>query len=101
MSGAKDRPRNVLDAMAHFHHAAPVVAGDGATTEFALPVTVLRGGDLMVFINGVLQHEAEPGSSYDYALRGITAGYAGDSNRVKFTAAPALGAKIKLIAAGG
>lgn len=100
MSG-KDRPRNVLDAMAHFHHASPLQLGDGVTTEFALPVTVLRGGDLMVFVDGILQHEAEPGSANDYALRGITFGYVGDTNRIQFTAAPAGGAKIKLIAAGG
>lgn len=99
--GAKDRPRNVLDSMAHFHHAAPVVTGDGATVEFALPVTVLRGSDVMVFKNGVLMHEAEPGIANDYAVRGITAGYRGDTNRIKFTAAPGVGAKIKLIAAGG
>ena len=52
---AKDRPRNVLDAMAHFHHPAPLVLGDGATVEFALPVTVLRSGDLQVFVDGLLK----------------------------------------------
>lgn len=98
---AKDRPLSVLHSMAHYHHASPIILGDGATVEFALPVTVLRGGDLMVFLNGTLMHQAEPGAANDYAIRGITAGYQGDSNRIKFAVAPAMGAKIKIIAAGG
>lgn len=101
MTGAKGRPSNVITAMAHFHHPSPLVLGDGATTEFALPVTVLRAGDVQVFVNGVLQHAAEAGAAHDYAIRGITAGYLGDSNRIKFTSAPANGAKIMRIAAGG
>lgn len=101
MTGGKDRPESVRSAMAHRHYASPLQLGDGVTTEFALPITVLRSGDLQVYVNGLLQHEAEPGAANEYALRGITAGYAGDSNRIKFTAAPAGGAKVKLIAAGG
>lgn len=98
---AKDRPRGVLDSMAHFHHVSPIILGDGAKTEFPLPVTVLRSGDLLVFLNGVLQNEAEPAAPNDYALRGITAGYPGDTNMVQFTAPPGVGAKIKFVAAGG
>jgi len=99
MSG-KDRPRNVLDGMAHRHYQ-DWATGDGVTTEFPLTHTVLRGDDVFVYVSGILKRPSTRGTAYDYAIRGLTAGYAGDSNRVKFTVAPAPGAPIAFISAAG
>lgn len=98
--GAKSRSAITLTAMAHRHYQTPAV-GDGATVEFALSHSLLRGDDLNVYVAGLLMHPAVPGAANDYAIRGLTPGYVGDSNRVKFTAAPALAAKIMFIVAGG
>lgn len=101
MTGAKSRGQATLNGFAHRHYASPVVLGDGHTKEFALPVTVLRTDDVQVFVNGLLQHVATPGAANDYAVRGFTPAYAGDKNRIKFTAAPANNAKIMYYTAGG
>ena len=85
MSG-KDRPRNVLDAMAHRHYAVWLTGT--AATEYDLGKTVLRLDDVIVFVSGALKRPADRGTANDYAIRGITPGYPGDSNRVKFVAAP-------------
>lgn len=99
--GAKGRGQAELNAFAHRHFASPILHGDGHTKEFALPITVLRTDDVQVFVNGLLQHVAAPATPNDYAVRGFTPAYAGDKNRIMFTAAPANGAKIMLITAGG
>lgn len=62
--------------------------GNGATTEFALGKTVKRVEDLLVFVDGKLQRPAENGTAHQYSVRGLTPGYDGDKNMVKFTAAP-------------
>lgn len=100
MSG-KDRPRNVLDAMAHRHYAPAWVVAIAAQTEFALPITVLRIEDVQVFVDGVLKQVATSAAANDYAVRGLTAGYVGDSNFIKFAAAPGVGAKVAFHVVGG
>jgi hypothetical protein len=99
MSG-KDRPRNVLDGMIHRHYQDWAV-GDGATTEFPLSHTVLRGEDVLVFVSGIAKRPSQSGTAYDYAIRGITPGYNGDTNRIKFTVPPAPGAPILFFSAAG
>lgn len=98
--GPRGRSPIELNGMAHRHYQAWAV-GDGTTTEFALPVTVLREQDVMVFVGGALMRPASRGTAYDYAVRGLTAGYAGDTNRVKFTAAPGNGVAIAFALVGG
>lgn len=85
MSG-KDRPRSVLDAMAHRHYQQWETGT--AATEYALGVTVLRLEDVWVFVDGALMRPSDRGTAHDYAVRGLTPGYEGDSNRVKFSVAP-------------
>jgi hypothetical protein len=97
---AKSRSRTTLDSMAHRHYQSPLV-GDGVTVEFALPHSILRGDDLNVYVAGALMTPATPGVANDYKIRGITAGYAGDKNRIKFAVAPGMGVKIMLITAAG
>lgn len=90
----------MLDGMTHRHYAA-WADGDGATTEFPLPITVLRAEDVAVYVGGNLMRPSERGTAHDYAVRGLTSGYDGDSNRVRFTAAPANGADIAFHLVGG
>jgi hypothetical protein len=71
--------------------------GDGVTTEFPLPKKVGRLDDLCVIVAGLDKRPSDKGTAYDFKVRGITAGYDGDTNMVKFTAAPAAGADIKFI----
>lgn len=97
MSG-KDRPRNVLDAMAHRHYQQWLTGT--AATEYQLAVTVLRIEDLWVFVNGLLKRPSASGTAFDYQVRGLTPGYPGDSNRVKFSVAPN-GLPVCFLVAGG
>lgn len=83
---AKDRPRGVLDSMAHKHYTLWVTGT--VATEYDIGKTILRVDDLLVFVSGALQRPALNGTANDYAVRGLTPGYGGDSNRVKFTVAP-------------
>lgn len=97
MSG-KDRPRNVLDAMAHRHYQQWLTGT--AAVEYALDRTVLRIDDLFVFVSGALKRPSAAGTAFDYQVRGLTPGYAGDSNRVKFSVAPN-GLAVCFLVAGG
>jgi hypothetical protein len=82
--------------MAHKQYQSPAT-GDGSTTEFALPVTVLRPDDVTVYVNGVFQHPL-----IDYNVRGFNpAAYPGDTNRIKFTSAPTNLHPITILANGG
>jgi hypothetical protein len=63
-------------------------AGDGATTEFPIGKNVTRLDDLIVKVAGLTLRPADKGTAFDYAVRGVTPGYLGDNNTVKFTAAP-------------
>lgn len=99
MSG-KSRSRSTLDGMAHRHYQ-DWATGDGVAVEFPLTHTVLRGDDVQVYLNGAIKRPAAGGVAHDYAIRGITAGYPGDSNRIKFAAAPGGGATILFVVAAG
>ncbi len=99
--GPKGRSTEDIIGMAHRHHQSWNSTGDGETTEFALPVTVLRLDDLMVYLGDVLMRPSTRGTAYDYAVRGLTAGWAGDTNRVRFTLAPPPGTRITFAAVGG
>lgn len=98
--GPKGRAPETLNAMAHRHYRQ-WVTGDGSATEFALDVTVLRLQDLQVFRAGLLLRPSDRGTAYDYQVRGLTPGYPGDSNRVRFTAAPGAGVAICFDVVGG
>ena len=98
--GPKGRSAEHLFGMAHRHHSQ-TLSGDGTATEFALAVTVLRTENLSVAVGGILRRIAQPGVPYDYAVRGLTAGYPGDSNRIRFTVAPPPGTIITFATVGG
>lgn len=98
--GPKGRSPQQLLGMAHKHYLQ-WATGDGAEDEFALEVTVLRLENVRVYVSGVLMRPDDRGTAYDYAVRGLTPGYEGDSNRVRFTAAPANGADIAFELVGG
>lgn len=98
--GTKERSSATMAAMAHRHYQTPFT-GDGATVEFALPHTIDRQDDLIVFSAGKLMVAASQGTANDYAVRGFTPGYKGDKNRVKFSSAPGNGVVGVFITAGG
>ncbi len=86
--GAKSRSATSFTALAHNHYQTMYI-GDGATVEFALPTAVQRASDVTgVYVDGARKTLATPGVAHDYAIRGITSGYVGDKNRIKFAAAP-------------
>lgn len=102
--GAKDRPYPVIAAMAHRHFPANVFTGDGVTTDFLLPRTILRLGDEQVFVSGLVMRATLIASKpYDYLVRGLSdpTGYPGDSNTVRLTVAPPAAIEVWLFAAGG
>lgn len=82
-----------LNGMAHRHYQEWHV-GNAVQTEFFLQHTVLRHDDIAVTINGVRQRPSDKGTANDYSIRGVTPGYNGDSNAVRFAAAPTLNADI-------
>lgn len=90
------RTQEQLNNLAHRQYVAWAL-GDGVKTEFPLPKRILRLDDLIVSVSGSIQQPATPSVPNAYAVRGLTAGYAGDSNFVKFTAAPPVGAAIGFI----
>lgn len=100
MPGPKGRPPEQLLGMAHKHYVQ-WETGDGVADEFALTVTILRLENLKVFLGGILMRPSDRGTAHDYAVRGLTAGYAGDSNRVRFVVPPALGTDIAFDLVGG
>lgn len=71
--------------------------GDGAKTEFPLPKNVGRPDDLRVLVGGAGVRPSDRGTAHDYAIRGHTPGYAGDTNTVKFTTPPGAGVAISFI----
>ena len=101
------RPQGQINDIAHRHRQSWAV-GDGAATEFPLPYSVKRIDDLTVTVNGAAMRPADRGGARDYRIRGLHANtpiasgaYPGDSNRVRFTAAPGAGVKICFATAGG
>lgn len=94
------RPAEQLLDLAHRHYVQ-WATGDGAEDEFALEWSVARLGELSVFVNGALMRPDERGTTHDYAVRGLTPGYDGDANRVRFTVAPTAGQDIAFMLLGG
>jgi hypothetical protein len=87
------RTQEQINNLAHRHYVA-WATGDGAKTEFFLPKSVERIDDLTVTIGGAVKRPSVAGVVYDYDVRGITPGYAGESNVVRFAAAPAAAVNI-------
>lgn len=98
--GAKDRSPITISAMAHKHYRK-LHSGDGVTVEFEIGGTVDRVEDIMVFVAGLLQRAQDGPTAYDYAVRGLSSGYDGDKNMIKFAAAPAGAARIDILRVGG
>lgn len=90
------RSQALTNNMVHRQYVT-AAAGDGVKTEFALPKNVLRLDDLLVFVAGLVKRSADAGAARDYKVRGLSGGYSGEANFVKFTAAPANGADILFI----
>lgn len=87
------RTQEAINNLAHRHYVTWAV-GDGATTEFKLGKSVRRLEDLQVTKAGAVQRPSAGGTPFDYAVRGVTPGYAGDANFVRFTVAPVVGADL-------
>ena len=68
--------------------------GTGAQTEFFLTKTIGRLQDITVQVAGVRQRVADRGTANDYSVRGLTPGYNGSANAIKFVVAPPLAADI-------
>lgn len=83
MEPTKDRTGQRL----HQHYAQWFV-GDGVKVEFALARTYGRVEDVDAYVDGALKRPDESGVVYDYKLRGLTSGYDGERNTVKFAVAP-------------
>ncbi len=98
--GPKGRSWESLLGIAH-RHRTQWATGDGVTTEYALETTILRLENLSVFVGGMLLRPSDRGTAHDYAVRGLTAGYEGDTNRVRFSVAPGVGVDIALCTVGG
>lgn len=99
---AQGKTQEQLNGMIHRHHIGWQV-GDGVTTQFPLPRTVLNVNDVLVFVGGALMRPYAPGVAHDYRIRGLSdpATYAGDSNYIKFTVAPGNLVNIGFFSAGG
>ncbi len=98
--GPKGRSVPSLLGLAHKHYTVAFTS-NGVLTEYALPVTVLRLENVAVYVNGARKRVSERGTAYDYQVRGLTAGYDGDSNRIRLSAAPANGQYIIIDLVGG
>lgn len=94
------RPADQLLDLAHRHYVQ-WATGDASETEFALEWSVGRIDEISVFVSGALMRPSDRGTAYDYAVRGITAGYDGDANRVRFTVAPGNNENIAFFLVGG
>lgn len=98
--GPKGRSQESLLGLAHRHYSVEFT-GDGGTTEYALPVTVLRLENVAVYVAGLRQRVSRRGTAYDYQVRGLTAGYDGDSNRIRLTVVPPINSAIIIDMVGG
>lgn len=87
------RTQEQLNSLAHRAYVT-WATGDGVTTEFALPKIVARLDDLMVTVAGLVKRPDLNGAAFDYKVRGLTPGYTGDRNFVKFAVAPVAAANI-------
>lgn len=88
-----DQTQDRIDNRAHAHYTEAFV-GDGVKTVFFLAHNYSSTHDVQAHVAGSRKRADEPGSAKDYALRGVTTGFAGDKNALQFHAAPANGADI-------
>jgi hypothetical protein len=88
-----DATQDKINARLHQHYTERFV-GDGAKTEFLLTHTYGRPDDVCVFVNGNRMRPQDRATAHDFKVRGITAGYDGDRNAIKFTVAPVLNADV-------
>ena len=71
-------------------HKIDSYTGDGSTTIFDLSQNVPNNESLLVTLNGVVQHPTTSGVAGSYEI------VSGVSNKLQFTAAPALGVDIQI-----
>lgn len=88
-----DQTQDRVDNRGHQHYTE-TFTGDGATTTFFLAHNYGTTHDVQVHVSGSRKRAAEPGAAHDYSLRGVTSGFDGDKNAIKFAAAPANDADI-------
>lgn len=81
--GTPDR----LNEASHRHYTEWFIA-DGVKTEFFLSHRVVRLEDIAVYVNGNRYKPDINGTAHDFKIRGITPGYPGDQNAIKFASAP-------------
>ena len=72
------------------NHRIDNYTGDGSTTLYNLSQNVPNNESLLVSLNGVIQHPSSGGVTRSYSL------VSGTTNRLQFTAAPALGVEIQI-----
>lgn len=77
----------------HQHYTFAFV-GNGATVEYFLTKTISRLENVTVKVAGAQKKVSDRGTANDYSVRGLTPGYLGDRNAIKFAVAPAGGADI-------
>ncbi len=71
-------------------HKIDRFTGDGTTTLYTLTQNVPNNESLLVTLNGVVQHPTTGGVSGSYSI------VSGTTNKLQFTAAPALGVDIQI-----
>ena len=72
------------------NHKIDNYTGDGSTTLYNLSQNVPNNESILVTLNGVVQHPTTQGTTRSYTL------VSGTTNRLQFTAAPALGVEIQI-----
>ena len=72
------------------NHKIDNYTGDGSTTLYNLSQNVPNNESLLVSLDGVIQHPSSGGVTRAYSL------VSGTTNRLQFTAAPALGVEIQI-----
>ncbi len=92
MGRTEGNPQEISSRL-HQHYSQSAV-GDGVTVEFFLTKTLGRLADLTVTVAGAQKKVSDRGVAFDYSVRGLTPGYNGSANAVKFAAAPANAAVI-------
>ena len=70
--------------------------GNGVKTEYQFSKTFERVEDVQAFVDGLCMRPADRATAYDYQLRGLTAGYVGDRNTIRFTVAPPNGDYVRI-----
>jgi len=82
--GTPDRVDNRLH-----QHFSEIFVGTGAQTEFFLSRRIESEDFVHVYVGGSRYRPDSRGTAYDFKIRGVTSGYAGEKNAIKFAIAPA------------